>query len=117
MSFNVTVYETPQSTTSSESSTFVWPIVTINQTEDVNVTEFTQPNSDHIHCCGFTEAVIRLVVSALVSMAAVAFLVYDITSTRRELNRMQKTRPHHQARRVKLDQHHLSRRISSRYVC
>ncbi|KAL1246577.1 hypothetical protein QQF64_034576 [Cirrhinus molitorella] len=120
MSFNVTVYENPQSTTLSESSTssnFVWSMLTINQTEDVNVTELIQPSSDHIHCCGFTEAVIRLVVSALVSVTAVAFLVYDFTSTRSELNRMQETRHHHQARKVKLDQHQLSRRISSRYVC
>ncbi|XP_073700114.1 uncharacterized protein [Garra rufa] len=121
MSFNVTVYETPQSTTSSESSTsskFVSSIFTFNQTEDVNVTEQHHPSSsDHIHCCGFTETVIRLVVSALVSMAAVAFLVYDITSTRRELNRMQETRHHHPTHRVKFDQRQLSRRISSRYVC
>ncbi len=36
----------------------------------------------HIYCCGFTEAVIRLVLSALVGVAAVAVLVYDIRSTR-----------------------------------
>ncbi|XP_050951210.1 uncharacterized protein LOC127153936 [Labeo rohita] len=120
MSFNVTVYETPQSTTSSESSTSsnsVLSTLTVNQTEDINVTELHQPSSDHIHCCGFTETVIRLVVSALVSVAAVAFLVYDITTTTSELSKMQDTKHHHPTRRVKLDQHQLSRRISSRYVC
>ncbi|XP_042609684.1 uncharacterized protein LOC122142533 [Cyprinus carpio] len=35
---------------------------------------------DHICSCGFTEAVIRLVLSALVGVAAVAVLVYDIRS-------------------------------------
>ncbi|XP_016355128.1 uncharacterized protein LOC107698592 [Sinocyclocheilus anshuiensis] len=120
MSFNVTVYETPQSSItpgSSTSSNFVSSNLTINQTEDVNITELHQPSSDHVHCCGFTETVIRLVVSALVSVAAVAFLVYDIRSTRSELNRMQETRHYHQSRRVQSDQHQLSRRMSSRYVC
>ncbi|XP_016107386.1 uncharacterized protein [Sinocyclocheilus grahami] len=120
MSFNVTVYETPQSSItpgSSTSSNFVSSNLTINQTEDVNITELHQPSSDHVHCCGFTETVIRLVVSALVSVAAVAFLVYDISSTRSELNRMQETRYYHQSRRVQSDQHQLSRRMSSRYVC
>ncbi|KAF4097290.1 hypothetical protein G5714_021298 [Onychostoma macrolepis] len=36
----------------------------------------------HIYCCGFAEAVIRLAVSALVGVATVAVLVYDIRSTR-----------------------------------
>ncbi|XP_016392340.1 uncharacterized protein LOC107727088 [Sinocyclocheilus rhinocerous] len=120
MSFNVTVYETPQSSItpgSSTSSNFVPSNLTINQTEDVNITVLHQPSSDHVHCCGFTETVIRLVVSALVSVAAVAFLVYDIRSTRSELNRTQETRHYHQSRRVQSDQHQLSRRMSSRYVC
>ncbi|XP_026111934.1 uncharacterized protein LOC113090034 [Carassius auratus] len=33
-----------------------------------------------VHCCGFTEAVIRLVLSALVGVATVIILVYDIRS-------------------------------------
>ncbi len=37
-------------------------------------------SKDHIHCCGVTEAVIRLALSALVGVAAVAVLVYDIRS-------------------------------------
>uniref|UniRef100_A0A8C1A0Y3 Immunoglobulin domain-containing protein n=2 Tax=Cyprinus carpio carpio TaxID=630221 RepID=A0A8C1A0Y3_CYPCA len=36
----------------------------------------------HTHLCGSTEAVIRLVVSALVGIATVAVLVYDIRSRR-----------------------------------
>ncbi|KAF4097424.1 immunoglobulin domain-containing protein [Onychostoma macrolepis] len=116
MSFNVMVNERSSSSNFLTSSCAV-NNVTINQSEDVNITELSQPSSDHVHCCGFTETVIRLVVSALVSVAAVAFLVYDFTSTRSELNRMLETRHHHPTRRVKLDQHQLSRRISSRYVC
>ncbi|XP_067252494.1 carcinoembryonic antigen-related cell adhesion molecule 1-like [Chanodichthys erythropterus] len=41
-------------------------------------------SSDSVQCCGFTEAVIRLVVSAVVVMATVAIVVYDITSRREE---------------------------------
>ncbi len=37
-------------------------------------------SQDHIHYCGVTEAVIRLALSALVGVAAVAVLVYDIRS-------------------------------------
>ncbi|XDV23397.1 hypothetical protein PO909_027980 [Leuciscus waleckii] len=73
MSFNLIVYERSSSSncvTSSNNST-------VNQTEDENITELYKPSSDHIHCCSFTEAVIRLVVSALVGVATVAVLVYD----------------------------------------
>ncbi len=35
----------------------------------------------HSHCCNSSEAVIRLVLSALVGVATVAFLVYDVRST------------------------------------
>ncbi|XP_016111434.1 uncharacterized protein [Sinocyclocheilus grahami] len=120
MSFNVMVSETPQSSTAPESSrnlSFVSSNLIVNQTEYVNITELRQPSSDHVHCCGFTETVIRLAVSALVSMAAVAFLVYDIRSTRNELNSTEETRHHHPTHRVKSDQHQLSRTIRSRYVC
>ncbi|XP_048038498.1 uncharacterized protein LOC125263533 isoform X2 [Megalobrama amblycephala] len=119
MSFNVKVCETPQSTSSPErssSSNFLVNNSTIIQTEDANITELHQPSSDHIHCCGL-EAVIRLVASALVGVAAVAFLVYDIRSTRSELNRMKETRHHRQTHRVKSEQYEMSRRFSSRYVC
>ncbi|KAI2644707.1 Lymphocyte function-associated antigen 3 [Labeo rohita] len=37
-----------------------------------------------VHCCGSTEAVIRLVLSALVGVATVILLVYDIRSRRAE---------------------------------
>ncbi|XP_052447279.1 uncharacterized protein LOC127988513 isoform X2 [Carassius gibelio] len=50
-----------------------------NQTQHLN-TELCQTCSDFIHCCGSTEAVIRLALSALVGVAAVAMLVYDIIS-------------------------------------
>ncbi|KAL1250537.1 hypothetical protein QQF64_018333 [Cirrhinus molitorella] len=43
----------------------------------------------HIHCCGFAEAVIRLALSALVGVAAVAVLVYDIRSRRLQQKRQQ----------------------------
>ncbi|XP_016314664.1 uncharacterized protein LOC107667502 isoform X1 [Sinocyclocheilus anshuiensis] len=120
MSFSVMVSETPQSSTTPESSTsssFVSSNLIVNQTEYVNITELHQPSSDHVHCCGFTETVMRLAISALVSVAAVAFLVYDIRSTRNELNRTEETRRHHPTHRVKSDQHQLSSTISSRYVC
>ncbi|XP_048050772.1 uncharacterized protein LOC125270830 [Megalobrama amblycephala] len=39
---------------------------------------------DSVHCCGPTEAVIRLVLSALVGVATVILLVYDIRSGRAE---------------------------------
>ncbi len=60
--------------------------------------------SDHIHCCGFNETVIRLVLSALVGVAAVAFIVYDIRSRIiSELNRTEKTKYHRQIHGVKSD--------------
>ncbi|XP_051765459.1 uncharacterized protein LOC127520845 [Ctenopharyngodon idella] len=39
---------------------------------------------DSVHCCGSTEAVIRLVFSALVGVATVILVVYDIRSRRAE---------------------------------
>ncbi|XP_058618082.1 natural killer cell receptor 2B4-like [Onychostoma macrolepis] len=54
-----------------------------NQTRHLDISQLCHMCSeDHIHCCGFTEAVIRLVVSALVGVVTVAVLVYDIRSTR-----------------------------------
>ncbi|KAG1929399.1 hypothetical protein F2P79_022954 [Pimephales promelas] len=50
-----------------------------NQTTHLN-TELCGPCSDLNCWCGFTEAVIRLALSALVGVAAVAVLVYDIKS-------------------------------------
>ncbi|XP_056304554.1 uncharacterized protein LOC130216699 [Danio aesculapii] len=125
-SFNVTVYVAPQSTSSPESSSnsnflsspYALNNPTINQTEDANSTDLHQSSSDHIYCCGFPEIVIRLVVAALVSVAAVAFLVYDIRSTRIELNWAEETKRDQQMQEAKSHlQSDLSRRMSSRYVC
>uniref|UniRef100_A0A673KIW1 Immunoglobulin domain-containing protein n=1 Tax=Sinocyclocheilus rhinocerous TaxID=307959 RepID=A0A673KIW1_9TELE len=46
-------------------------------------------SSDSVHCCGSTEAVIRLVLSALVGVATVILLVYDIRSRRAEQDQAQ----------------------------
>ncbi|XP_051741625.1 uncharacterized protein LOC127508068 [Ctenopharyngodon idella] len=51
-----------------------------NQTRYFNITELCHTCADRIHCCGFTEAVIRLALSALVGVATVVVLVYDIRS-------------------------------------
>ncbi|KAI2650768.1 SLAM family member 5 [Labeo rohita] len=54
-----------------------------NQTKHLDISELCHKCEEiNIYCCGFTEAVIRLVLSALVGAAAVAVLVYDIRSTR-----------------------------------
>ncbi|XP_073700649.1 uncharacterized protein [Garra rufa] len=55
-----------------------------NQTQHLDISKLCQPCSDSVHCCGSTEAVIRLVLSALVGVATVFFLVYDIRSRRAE---------------------------------
>ncbi|XP_058616391.1 uncharacterized protein LOC131530252 [Onychostoma macrolepis] len=52
-----------------------------HQTRHLDTNELCQPCSDSEHCCGSTEAVIRLVLSALVGVATVIFMVYDIRST------------------------------------
>ncbi|KAL1250509.1 hypothetical protein QQF64_018305 [Cirrhinus molitorella] len=60
-----------------------------NQTTQLN-TQLCKPCAeDHIHSCGFTEAVIRLALSALVGVAAVAVLVYDIRSRNLQQKRQQ----------------------------
>ncbi|XP_067271629.1 uncharacterized protein [Pseudorasbora parva] len=125
MIFSLTVYESPLSTSSLEgsSSTNVLSSCALTnsaiiQTDNVNITGLHQPCSDHIHCCGFTEAVIRLVVSALVCVATVAVLVYDIRSTRSEMIRTEETGYHRQTPGVTSDQQYeMSRTMSSRYVC
>ncbi|XP_073718485.1 uncharacterized protein [Misgurnus anguillicaudatus] len=53
-----------------------------NQTQHFNITHLCQTCSDCVCCCHVSESVIRLVVSALVSAATVAVLIYDITSSR-----------------------------------
>nr|XP_055072988.1 uncharacterized protein LOC129452950 [Misgurnus anguillicaudatus] len=47
-----------------------------NQTQHLNITHLCQPCSDCVSSCDKTEAVIRLVVSALVGVAAVSVLLF-----------------------------------------
>ncbi|XP_067217992.1 uncharacterized protein [Chanodichthys erythropterus] len=52
-----------------------------NQTQHLNNTQLCHTcAAESIHCCGSTEAVIRLALSALVGVATVVVLVYDIRS-------------------------------------
>ncbi|XP_051745473.1 uncharacterized protein LOC127510027 isoform X1 [Ctenopharyngodon idella] len=52
-----------------------------NQTKHLDITELCHTcAADCICCCGFTESVIRLALSALVGVATVAVVVYDIRS-------------------------------------
>ncbi|XP_056614426.1 carcinoembryonic antigen-related cell adhesion molecule 3 [Triplophysa dalaica] len=60
-----------------------------NQTQHLDITHVCQTCSDCVCCCGSTEAVIQLVVSALVGLATVGVLVYDIRSRRDEQKRAQ----------------------------
>ncbi|KAG1941107.1 SLAM family member 6-like [Pimephales promelas] len=46
-----------------------------NQTTHLDITQLCQQYADSEQCCGFTEAVIRLVISAVVGVATVALLV------------------------------------------
>ncbi|XP_077083201.1 CD48 antigen-like [Siphateles boraxobius] len=55
-----------------------------HQTTHLDITQLCHTCSDSVHWCGPTEAVIRLVLSALVGVATVIILVYDITSRRTE---------------------------------
>ncbi|XP_048029207.1 uncharacterized protein LOC125256924 [Megalobrama amblycephala] len=56
-------------------------------TRKMSLKAFRVSVSDSVHCCGPTEAVIRLVLSALVGVATVIILVYDIRSRRAERDR------------------------------
>ncbi|XP_059424888.1 uncharacterized protein LOC132159401 [Carassius carassius] len=60
-----------------------------NQTQHLDISKLCQTCSGSVHCCGSTEAVIRLVLSALVGVATVVILVYDIRSRRAEQTRAQ----------------------------
>ncbi|KAL1252064.1 hypothetical protein QQF64_019860, partial [Cirrhinus molitorella] len=55
-----------------------------NQTQHLDISKLCHTCSDSVHSCGSTEAVIRLVLSALVGVATVILLVYDIKSRRAE---------------------------------
>nr|XP_055073745.1 uncharacterized protein LOC129453512 isoform X3 [Misgurnus anguillicaudatus] len=61
------------------------------QTQHLNITHLCQMCSDYIHCLGFTEAVIRLVLAALVGVATVAVVVYEIRCRRVEQDRREHT--------------------------
>uniref|UniRef100_A0A8C2CUI0 SLAM family member 5-like n=1 Tax=Cyprinus carpio TaxID=7962 RepID=A0A8C2CUI0_CYPCA len=64
-----------------------------DQSTHLNITEHCQPCpiAFTVNYCGFTEAVIRLVISAVVGVAAVAIVVYDIRSRRVEQLNKEKT--------------------------
>ncbi|XP_067253121.1 CD48 antigen-like [Chanodichthys erythropterus] len=53
-----------------------------HQTQHLNITQLCHTCA--VHCCGPTEAVIRLVLSALVGVATVILVVYHIRSRRAE---------------------------------
>ncbi|XP_073717896.1 uncharacterized protein [Misgurnus anguillicaudatus] len=62
-----------------------------NRTQHLNINELCQTFSGCVCCCHDFEVVIRLVVSALVGVAAVAILVYDIRSSRDEQKKRSQT--------------------------
>ncbi|KAI7791529.1 putative natural killer cell receptor 2B4-like, partial [Triplophysa rosa] len=49
-----------------------------NHTQHLHITQLCHTCAGGVDCCGFTEAVIRLVLSAVVGVATVAVLIYDI---------------------------------------
>ncbi|XP_056615625.1 SLAM family member 6-like [Triplophysa dalaica] len=55
-----------------------------NHTQHLNIIDVCQTCPDKIQCFSFTESVIRLVLSALVGVATIAVVVYDIRSRRAE---------------------------------
>ncbi|KAG1924858.1 uncharacterized protein LOC120493265 [Pimephales promelas] len=63
-----------------------------NWTTHINNIDFCQPCSEAVHCCGSTEAVIRLALSALVGVATIVVLVYDIRPRKDE--RQRRSNPH-----------------------
>ncbi|KAK7126552.1 hypothetical protein R3I94_017899 [Phoxinus phoxinus] len=64
-----------------------------NQTTHLDITQHCHTCAGLVHCCGFTETIIRLVVSVLVGVATVALLVYDIRSRRSYQKRREQTSP------------------------
>ncbi|XP_043078823.1 SLAM family member 5 isoform X2 [Puntigrus tetrazona] len=58
-----------------------------NQTTHLDFSQLCQPCSECVCCCNSTEAVIQLVLSALVGVATAVVLVYDIRSRRAEQKR------------------------------
>uniref|UniRef100_A0A673N263 Uncharacterized LOC107740648 n=1 Tax=Sinocyclocheilus rhinocerous TaxID=307959 RepID=A0A673N263_9TELE len=61
--------------------------LTSNQTTHLDISQRCHTCPDCIHCCGSTEAVIRLALSALVGMATVAVLVYEFRSSLQQKRR------------------------------
>ncbi|XP_067255440.1 uncharacterized protein [Chanodichthys erythropterus] len=55
-----------------------------HQTQHLDITQLCHTCSGSVHCCGPTEAVIRLVLSALVGVATVILVLYHIRSRRAE---------------------------------
>ncbi|CAM4660500.1 unnamed protein product [Leuciscus chuanchicus] len=55
-----------------------------NQTTHLDINTLCHTCAGSVHCCGSTEAVIRLALSALVGVATVIVLLYDIRSRRAE---------------------------------
>ncbi|XP_056304435.1 uncharacterized protein LOC130216566 [Danio aesculapii] len=53
-----------------------------NQTQHLDISQLCPTCSDSVHCCGPTEAAIRLVLSALVGVATVIIVLNDIRSRR-----------------------------------
>ncbi|ROL48294.1 hypothetical protein DPX16_5688 [Anabarilius grahami] len=65
-----------------------------HQTKHLDITQLCHTCEDSVQCCGVTEAVIRLVVSALVGVATVAVLVYDFRSNNIKQERRAHVRHH-----------------------
>ncbi|TRY64584.1 hypothetical protein DNTS_003139 [Danionella cerebrum] len=57
------------------------------QTQHLNISQLCEPCSDQGHCCGPTEVVIRLVLSALVGVALVLVVMYEVRCGRVERGR------------------------------
>ncbi|XP_073793135.1 uncharacterized protein si:ch73-256j6.4 isoform X2 [Danio rerio] len=55
-----------------------------NQTQHLDISQLCPTCSGSVHCCGPTEAAIRLVLSALVGVAIGIIVLYDIRSRRAE---------------------------------
>uniref|UniRef100_A0A9J8AS03 Immunoglobulin domain-containing protein n=1 Tax=Cyprinus carpio carpio TaxID=630221 RepID=A0A9J8AS03_CYPCA len=83
-SFRVTVSESSSSSSCVSSSCAV-NNSTLKHTENLN--------TDCTRCCDTFEAAIRLVIAAVVGVAAVAVLVYDFRSTRSEQHRRDSIKP------------------------
>ncbi|XDV23379.1 hypothetical protein PO909_027971 [Leuciscus waleckii] len=64
-----------------------------NQTTHLDINTLCHTCAGRIHCCGFTETIIRLAGSVLVGVAIVAVLVYDIRTGRSYQKRREQTPP------------------------